>query len=193
MHIRYLLILCATLFACNNAATPNAKHTKEKQVYTQKEIIATMLPILKSEGNIFKKIKKVFAREAAEGEAIQTITGDGLETTNTAKAGDFIIKNQTDAGEMYIIGAEKFHDRYDFLEEGADGFSVYSAKGKVVGVEMNEDLLKQLNLADEFYLVAPWEEEMVVKKDDYLVSPLDYSEVYRIARKEFFETYQLDE
>jgi len=30
---------------------------------------------------------------------------------------------------------------------------------------------------------------MVVKKGDFLVSPLDYSEVYRIAKKEFFETY----
>jgi hypothetical protein len=162
-------------------------------VYTQKEIIETMLPILQSEGKVFKKFRNVFAREAREGEEIQTITGDGLETTNTAKAGDFIIKNQTDAEEMYIIGAEKFHARYDFLKEGPDGFSVYSAKGKVLGIKVNEELLKQLNLPDEFYLIAPWGEKMIVKSSDYLVSPLDYSEVYRIARKEFFETYQLEE
>ena len=31
---------------------------------------------------------------------------------------------------------------------------------------------------------------MIVKKDDFLVSPLDYSEIYRIANKEFFETYK---
>ena len=37
-------------------------------------------------------------------------------------------------------------------------------KGKVMGVEMNDDLLKRLNLSDVFYLIAPWGEEMVVKK-----------------------------
>ena len=34
---------------------------------------------------------------------------------------------------------------------------------------------------------------MIVKKGDFLVSPLDYSEVYRIANKEFFETYKQKE
>lgn len=31
---------------------------------------------------------------------------------------------------------------------------------------------------------------MIVKENDFLVSPLDYSEIYRIANHEFFETYQ---
>ena len=182
------LALFFILIGCTDTASPD--NSNNRQVYTQNEILETMVPILKSEGRIYKKFKKVYAREANEGEEIQTVTGDGLETTNKANAGDFIIKNQTEAGEMYIIGAQKFHDRYDFLEEGVDGFSVYAAKGKIVGIEMNADLLKRLKLADEFYLIAPWGEEMVVKKEDYLASPLDYSEVYRIARKEFFETYQ---
>ncbi len=183
--------LIITLIGCTSQTSQS--NTNNRQVYTQKEIIETMVPILKSEGKVYKKFKKIYAREAQGVENIQTVTDDGLETTNTAKAGDFIVTNQTDAGEMYVIGARKFHDRYELLEDKGDGVSVYSAKGKVMGIEMNEDLLKQLNLSNEFYLVAPWDEEMVVKKDDYLVSPLDYSEVYRIARKEFFETYQLDE
>jgi len=162
-------------------------------VYTQKEIIETMVPILKSEGKIYKKFKKVYAKEVFTGEEIQTITSDGLETTNIAKSGDFIIKNQTDAEEMYIIGAEKFHARYDFLTEGEDGFSEYAAKGKVVAIVMNDNLLKQLEIGEECYFIAAWGEEMVVKKDDYLACPLDYSEVYRIAKKEFFETYKPDE
>ncbi len=188
MFQRLVLILFAVVFGCSDASSPD--NSNERQVYTQKAIIATMVPILKSEGKTYKKFKKVFAREAVEGESIETVTDDGVETTNKAKAGDFIIKNQTEAGEMYIIGAEKFQDRYDFLEEGSDGFALYSPKGKAVAVEMNEELLKRLGLQNEFYLIAPWGEEMVVKKDDYLASPLDFSEVYRIARKEFFETYQ---
>lgn len=187
---RLVLILFTIVFGCTDTSSPD--NTNSRQVYTQKAIIATMVPILKSEGMVYKKFKKVLARKAVEGETIQTVTNDGLETTNTAKAGDFIIKNQTEAGEMYIIGAEKFEARYDFLEDGTDGFSVYLPKGKVVAVEMNETLLKRLNLPAEFYLIAPWGEEMVVKKGDYLASPLDFSEVYRIAQKEFFETYQPD-
>ena len=31
---------------------------------------------------------------------------------------------------------------------------------------------------------------MIVKENDYLVSPIDMSEVYRIAKTEFFETYR---
>lgn len=191
MYNYFALILFLIFAGCNSSNPPD--DTNSKQVYTQKEIIETMVPILKSDGKVYKKFKKIHARKAVEGEEIQTVTKDGLETTNTANEGDFIVRNQTEAAEMYIVPAKKFQDRYDFLEEGEDVFSVYASKGKIAGVEMNEALLQQLKLHDEFYLVAPWGEEMVVKKDDYLVSPLDYSEVYRIARKEFFETYQLDE
>lgn len=182
------LLLFTILIGCADATAPD--NANQRKVYTQKETVETMTPILKSEGKVYKKFKKVFARAAVEGEQIQTITSDGLETTNTAKAESFIIKNQTEAGEMYIIGAKKFHERYDFLEEGMDGFSVYAAKGKIVAVEMNDDLLKELNLPEEYYFVAPWGEEMVVKKGDFLGGPQDFSEVYRLARKEFFETYQ---
>ena len=38
--------------------------------------------------------------------------------------------------------------------------------------------------------MAPWGERMVVKSGDYLVAPMNYSEVYRVAEKEFFETYR---
>ena len=44
---------------------------------------------------------------------------------------------------------------------------------------------------NEFYIITSWNEKMIVKKDDYLVSPMEYNEVYRIANKEFFETYKL--
>jgi hypothetical protein len=191
MYKVLILFLFSILIGCLDSTSSD--NLNNRKVYTQKEVLETMLPILKAEGNVYKKFKKVYAREALEGEQIETITADGLETTNKAKSGDFIIKNQTDAEEMYILGAKKFNDRYDFLEEGPDDFSVYSAKGKVIAVEMNEKLLKQLNIANEYYFIAAWGEEMVVKKYDYLACPLDYSEVYRIARKEFFETYQPDE
>lgn len=191
MAQRLSLIFLSTLIGCMNPTSPD--NSNNRKVYTQKEVLDIIVPILKSEGIVYKKFKKVYARAAVEGEEIQTVTSDGLETTNTAEADDFVIKSQTEAGEMYIISAKSFNDRYDFLEKADDGFSVYKAKGKVIAVEMTSDLLKQLNIGEEYYFIAAWGEEMVVKKDDYLASPLDYSEVYRIARKEFFETYQPDE
>lgn len=40
-------------------------------------------------------------------------------------------------------------------------------------------------------LIAAWGETQPVKVGDFLASPDEtYSEVYRIARKEFFETYE---
>lgn len=190
MPQRLILVLFVFFAACHQ--DPSIQNKNNQPVYSQQEIMQTMIPVIKSEGQVFRKFKKVYARQAEEGEKIQTITADGLETTNQAEAGDFIIKNQTEAGEMYIIGAGKFHERYDFLEQADDSFSVYAAKGKVKAMEMNEAILQKLNLSEEFHFVAPWGEKMIVKKGDYLASPLDFSEVYRIARKEFFETFQPD-
>ncbi len=151
-----------------------------------------LIPELKSTGVLYKKTKEVLARKASSGEFVKTITSDGLETINTAKEGDFIIKNQTEAEEMYIIGHSKFNERYDLLREAEDHFSLYKAKGKVIALEMTSSLLSKFNLDSVFYFIAPWSEEMVTKKDDFLVCPQDYSEIYRIARKEFIETYQVD-
>jgi hypothetical protein len=38
--------------------------------------------------------------------------------------------------------------------------------------------------------VAPWGESMIVKPGDYLVTPPEKNEIYRIAQKEFEETYK---
>ena len=41
--------------------------------------------------------------------------------------------------------------------------------------------------------IAKWGRLMTLKTGDFIVSPLPYlDEVYRIARKEFFETYEED-
>ncbi|MFT7603394.1 MAG: hypothetical protein ACI8VT_000961 [Saprospiraceae bacterium] len=165
---------------------------KEK-IYTQQEIMETLIPVLKSEGLLYKKSKAVFARKAKPGERINSITSDGFETTNTAKEGGFVVKNQTTAQELYIVGGDKFKERYEFLEETEDGFAIYKAKGKVIAIQITKNFLKEMKFEKKFLFIAPWDEEVVVKKDDFLVCPPDYSEIYRIARKEFFETYCLDE
>lgn len=186
-----LLFLLLLLVACNNETESQSENMSEK-MYSQSEIKAMVFPSLKEKGITYKKYKAVLARKAVVDEQIQTLTSDGLETTNIAKAGDFIVKNQTEAGEEYIVNAEKFHDRYELKDTIQGAFSIYKPKGRVIALEITTDILTELNLPDSFYFIAPWDEKMIVKKDDFLVSSPDYSEIYRIARKEFFETYQKD-
>ena len=161
-------------------------------INNQESFLKSMVPQFRESGRLYRKYKKIYARQTLKNEKIETVTSDGLETSNTAKEGDFVVKNQTDAQEMYIVGSEKFNEKYQFLGESEDGFSEYEPLGKVLGLELTTDLLKELGLDAEFEFMAPWGEKMVAKKGDYIVTPPDYSEVYRIARKEFFETYEIE-
>lgn len=157
--------------------------------FSQEELLGRMNPLLK-EGKIYEKFKEVEAKEAQGGEVIETITSDGLETRNTAKKGDYIVRNTTGAREMYILKRDKFHKRYEYKADIAGEWKVYRAVGRIRGVRVEDEVTESLEAGNEFYFMAPWGEKMVVKRGDYLVSPLDYSEVYRIAEKEFFETYR---
>ncbi len=156
----------------------------------QKELLQRVLPLMEAHGKVYRKHKHVFAKKAIGGEAVQTVTADGLETSNTASKGDFIVKNQTGAAETYILPEDKFKARYAFLKESEDGFSEYIPTGVVHAIEMTPTLLKAQGWPNEFHFEAPWGEQMVVKKNDFLACPPELNEVYRIARKEFYETYR---
>ena len=159
-------------------------------MYTQNEIKQMVLPLLKSKGKLYRKFKKVLARKAKELEPISTVTSDGLETTNRAKTGDYIVKNQTDAGEEYVMSSQSFKDRYKYKRRSKAGYSEYEPKGRITALEVNKSFLKKLKLDKEFYFEAAWGSKMTVKEKDFLVCPLSGEEIYRIARKEFFETYE---
>ena len=157
--------------------------------FSQEELLERMKPLLR-DGGTYEKFKEIDAREAKEGEVIETITSDGLETKNTAEQGDYIVRNTTGAQEMYIVKRDKFSKRYEYKEDLDGEWKVYKATGRIKGVRVDEKIIKQLETEDEFYFMAPWGEKMVVKSGDYLVAPMNYSEVYRVAEKEFFETYR---
>ncbi|NYV28194.1 hypothetical protein HP397_05165 [Streptobacillus felis] len=142
---------------------------------------------------VYEKYKKVHARKAIEGEEILTITKDGIETKNIAKKNNVVVKNLTDAKEMYIMSEEKFNKRYKFIENFDEFWSIYIPIGKVKAIKVDENILTLLNIEDKtktFFITAAWGENMIVKLNDFLVTPLDNSEVYRIAEHEFFETYK---
>lgn len=187
-------IAALLIFSCKNmdSKQKNGTSSTASAVNNQESFLKNMVPQFRESGKLYRKYKKIYARKAVNNEKIQTVTADGLETSNTAKEGDFVIKNQTDAQEMYILGSKKFNEKYRLLREAEDGFSEYEPRGKVIGLKLTPNLLTELGLDAEFEFIAPWGEKMVAKKGDYIVTPQDYSEVYRIARKEFFETYEID-
>jgi hypothetical protein len=161
------------------------------EAITQEKLLSLLIPLLEEKGKRYQKNAKVLARPARVGEKIETITSDGLETSNTAQAGDVIITNLTEASEQYIMPAEKFEKRYHLLEQKGAQSAVYQAIGKIIAIKLTPTLLQSLELTREFHFQAPWGESMIAKQGDYLALPIPaLNEVYRIAQKEFKETYK---
>lgn len=149
---------------------------------TQEQLKEQLTPSLNN-SVVFEKFKPILAREGEIGETIETFTKDGLETTNKVTAPSYIVKNTTVAKEEYIVTKDKFEKRYTFLKKENKIWSFFKPIGEIKAIKVKNDV--------DFFILAPWGEKMIVKKDDFLVSPLDYSEIYRIANKEFFETYKV--
>ncbi len=188
--------------------------------FSQSQMLALFRPVLDTEGVVFEKKQNVFAKKAEVRQVVTTQTDDGPETVNTAEVGDYLVKNQTAAGEMYVVKADKFAERYERLDadssfvktstsvktladesadekEGAsaealakEGFEEYRSIGRITAVELTPERCKALNLPPVFHFKAPWKEDMVAKVGDFIACPPDDAQVYRIARKEFFETYE---
>lgn len=156
---------------------------------SQDELKGRALPLLKAEGAVYSKKLNVLARKAVAGETVVTVTDSGLETVNQAEEGDYIIINKTEAGESYIVKPAAFHQKYSLIKSGDGTFDEYAPKGTIVALELSADILGRLALPETFWFEAPWKNPMKACLGDFLASPPDFSEVYRIARKEFFETY----
>ena len=150
---------------------------------TQEQAYNYFMPFIEDTGKIFRKISPVFARLADENEYIETWTDDGLETTNYAKYGDYIVKNlYTSMKEEYIVTSEMMKQRYEFVIELSPG-GIFKPTGKVKAA---------IYSGEETQFVAKWGRIMILKAGDMIVTPLpDCKEVYRIAAKEFYESYIL--
>ncbi len=161
---------------------------------TQEALLHKVRPHLEREGRLYQKKGRVFARPARLGESVDTITSDGLETINVASSDAMmLVQNQTAAGERYLVPAEPFARRYRYLRAVSDGWAEYESVGRIRAVELTSELLEQLELPAEFEFTAPWGSPMVARQGDFLAGPEPLSEVYRIARAEFEETYALVE
>lgn len=150
----------------------------------QHEACTTYIPLILRAGAVYEKSAAVEARPAVPGEVVITETRDGVETRNTAKAGDYVLRNGTVAAEQYILSGKKLATRYLLLEPAAGGgWAKYKATGECSAVRYD---------GQDASFVAAWGEEMVLKHGDFLCIPLPAAdEVYRIAAAEFGETYRL--
>ncbi len=154
---------------------------------SQEQAAQFFLPAIERTGMKYKKIGRVGARDAVVAEKIITYTSDGKETENIAAEGDMVIRNPT--GEEYIISGEKFRKRYMFVEDApsVEGWKTYDPTGECEAAEFRGS---RFDLPNPFYFTASWGERMVIKDGDMLAT-IDRKEVYRIARAEFDQTYQL--
>ena len=150
----------------------------------QQDAYEQFFPLIEFCGKIYRKSSLVYVVVANNKEFIETWTNDGLETTNYANPGDFIVQNlQTENLEKYVVPPEMFKSRYDFFYWCGSGV-VCIPLGKVKAIQYD---------GEDIQFVAKWGRLMVLKTGDFIVSPCpDFKEVYRIARKEFFETYEED-
>ncbi len=150
---------------------------------TQEQAYNEFIPYIDDTGKIYRKISPIYGRLAIENEYIETWTEDGLETTNYAKTGDYVVQNlYTSMREEYIVSPDMMFQRYDFVCT-LDAGGIYKPKGKVKAA---------IYSGEEIKFVAKWGRMMTLKPGDMIVTPLpDCKEVYRIAAKEFYESYIL--
>ncbi|MDP4712255.1 MAG: hypothetical protein NWS63_13715 [Saprospiraceae bacterium] len=156
---------------------------------SQAAMLQKVLPFM-ANATHYGKFQHVWARTATETESIHTYTSQGKETTRMAQPGDFIVKNRTTAAEEYVVEADKFHQRYQWLRNIAEGLDEYQPKGTVLALECDAELQKQLALGCPFEFEAAWGENQTVYTGDFLVCPPDKSEVYKISPVEFAQTYR---
>lgn len=111
---------------------------------------------------------------ASEPQRVVTYTSDGKETENTAAQGDVIMSGPS--GETYVLKAAKFPKLYQ------------GNIGETVIPEQNPRMVAHYDGDQVINFTASWGENMVLKPGDYLVKDGD-THYYRIARKEYEETY----
>lgn len=158
---------------------------------SQETLLERLLPLIRDQGCHYRKFQRVHARPALAGEVVVSVTSDGKETTNTASDGDMVVKNLTKAQEEYLIDQTSFPGLYKELEPVDGPWKLYDPVGEIRAIEISRNVTRLLGVGERFFLMAPWGTEQVATEGDFLVAPLpELSEVYRIARSEFEQTYE---
>uniref|UniRef100_A0A6T1GLY1 Uncharacterized protein n=1 Tax=Alexandrium monilatum TaxID=311494 RepID=A0A6T1GLY1_9DINO len=146
-------------------------------------------------GQLYQKVTPMHARLAVEDGVLETVINGKVETTKTYKAGDYILLGTE--GEKYVLGADKFGERYDLatVEDAGDadlssqGYKVYRPTGRVWAAQLDADAVQAAFPAGKF--IAAWGSEMVVEAGDYIATPYPAAgEIYRVEKSAFANTYK---
>lgn len=149
-------------------------------------------PLFQAAGRMARKTARVWIRPAQTAEYIETHTADGLETANVAQTGDMVVRNTTEAGECYLLSTETVQKRY-VPTGNTDGIWTEMAPvSRTQVLRLTPEILSQTALTAPFHFMARWQEPMIAQMYDYLAMPPGNTEIYRIAAKEFDETYQFE-
>lgn len=159
-------------------------------VLSQQSLLNYYLPLVSERAKQYKKMSLIKARKADPGMEISTITSDGIETKKLAQEGEFLVENQTSTSELYLLGEEVMEKKYQITQSLDHGWATYEQKGFVFAIALSDNDLKTLGFEEMLEYIAPWGLKNYAKSGDYMVIPEDYSEIYRIAKKEFEETYK---
>jgi 5,10-methylene-tetrahydrofolate dehydrogenase/methenyl tetrahydrofolate cyclohydrolase len=133
-----------------------------------------------------------------------------VETKNTAKDGDMIMRADTSARERFFLPQEKFQrlydqtpvpfdDHADAAELKAEGFKAFVPLGRILALHVDAELLAKY--FPQGKCIAAWGSEMLVEEGDMVCAPLSpenrasksIGEVYRIEKGVFAQTYVRDE
>lgn len=159
-------------------------------------------------GAMHKKTGRAFLKKAVAGEVVETRLGGKVETTNKARAGDWLVRADTVDQERYLLPDEKFQKLYeqttvsfadhpDAVEIHAEGFNAYVPRGRCLALKVDAELLDKHLPSGKF--IAAWGAPMLVEEGDYLAAPAPpdasgppdaVTEVYRIEAKAFAQTYK---
>jgi len=112
-------------------------------------------------------------RIVATEEIILTFTSDGLETTNTANIGDYVFSGPS--GEQYVLTPQKVAKNY-------------TPTSCITMIPEQSPRLVAQYRGQEFSFIASFGQPMPLKDGDFLVKDGDQG-YYRIAQKEFLQTY----
>ena len=157
---------------------------------SQEILIGIFEPLFQKYAIRARKTATVLVRPANADERVATITSDGLETMNTAAEGDFIVKNRTQASEEYVLTKTLIEQRYQPTGQQENGWDEMRPTSETQVLELTAERLQEAGLSAPFYFMARWNEPMIAKENDYLAATADFSEMYRIAKDAFEETYQ---
>ena len=157
--------------------------------YTKEQIVALYrnLPELHK---IYSKKGRFISRPAVIGETILTIVAGKLETIKTVSEDSVIIRNIILGGsaETYAIPLTTFTKRYKLLP------AIYTIDGLEWTEAIPNGKTKAFQyLSDEsISFMAPWGENMLMEKGDWLAGDPDdemSEDIYRIEKDTFRDTY----